>query len=272
MKNNSNPHDIDGGQVRNKSYDLDVVRARVLDVLPEIHAVRVNPRGDDAPFIAPVLTPNYGSSTLPQKDSRVSVLYITDNTAVVLGSVYLLDGEDPPTVAEDEIRFGNSSGSYISINQDGSISIRTEGNKPVNIDHQSATAIMSADQSIAGDDQYYIVDFDDVNDDPDDLFDPNKNGFVIKTEGQHNLSSTVEVTSAGQNNRYTLALYRNGQLMKRKSRQSAVNDVLSITVTTNRQFEDGDVIDVRFRQDSGTSKIINSNFNATEFYIQRKGI
>lgn len=120
MSNNSNSFDLDGRQVRDKTWDNDVVRATVLDVLPDIHAVRVNPRGDDSPLVAPVLTPHYGSVTLPSSGERVTLVYIAENVPVVIGSVYLTDGQDPPDVEPNHIRIGNENG-YIGVDADGNI-------------------------------------------------------------------------------------------------------------------------------------------------------
>lgn len=272
MSNNKNPHDVDGNQVRNKSRDNDVVRATVIDVLPDIHSVRVNPRGDNAPVVAPVSTPTYGMSVLPDEGERVTLLYITENVPIVIGSIYLRDGPNPPEAEVGDAVFGNSTGSEITIRDDGSISVGTDTDEPVDIDHQTAVAQMSSDQSIAGDDTYYKVNFDTAVDNPKGIYDTSQKAVVVKDGGQHSIHATIEVPLPEQNNRYTAAFFRNGTVFKQKNQQSVTNNALSITVDTRRDLDAGDVIDVRLRQNSGSSKTINSDFVATEFNIQREGM
>jgi hypothetical protein len=134
MSNNSNPHDVDGKQVRNKSVENSVVRAKVLDVLPNTHSVRVNPRGDNSPVVAPVLTPTYGMYMLPDEGERVTLLYITDNVPIVLGGVYLLDGVEPPQANVGDVVIGNESGSTITIENGGDIRIDSSDDSDVYID------------------------------------------------------------------------------------------------------------------------------------------
>lgn len=272
MSNNSNPSDLDRDQIRNKTWENDVVRATVLDVLPDIHSVRVNPRGDNAPIVAPVSTPTYGMSVLPDEGERVTLLYITENVPIVIGSIYLRDGADPPEADIGDAVFGNSTGSQIGIREDGSIRIQTDTDEPVDIDHQTAVAQMSTDQTIAGDDTYYKVNFDSAVNNPEGIFDTSQQALVVKDDGQHSLHATVEVPLPEQNNRYTLAFFRNGTLFKRKNQQSVTSNALSLTVDTRRDLDTGDVIDVRLRQNSGSSKTITNDFEATEFNIQRTGI
>ncbi|AGF91205.1 hypothetical protein HAPG_00019 [Halorubrum phage GNf2] len=118
--NNNNPNALDTDQVRNKTWDEAVQRATVLDVFPDAHSVRVNVRGEDNPIVAPVLATNYGSSALPTPETRVILLYITENTPVVIGAVYLADKEDPPKADEGEIVVGNGEG-YVAVRDDGTV-------------------------------------------------------------------------------------------------------------------------------------------------------
>lgn len=134
MSNNSNPFDLNREAVRNKGYQQDVVRAEVLEVLPASHAVRVKPRGEAIPIIAPVLTLMEGSYTLPKEGQRVLLLYVTDNTPVVIGSMYLSDGVQPPDLDKQDIRIGNGSGSHITIESNGDVRIQSNDDSSVYID------------------------------------------------------------------------------------------------------------------------------------------
>lgn len=272
MTNNRNPNNLKRREVQQKSQDIDVVRATVMDTIPEIHSVRVNPRGDNAPFIAPVVTPIYGSQTLPDVGERVMVLFLTATSGIVLGSVYLIDGDDPPNIDIGSIRIGNDTGSHVTVRDNGAIKISTGSFQPIDIDHQSGSVRMSTDQVIPGDNTYTKVNFDTEQDDPEELFNPSTNQFIVRHEGQHRVESTVEIEAAGQNNRYTIAIFADGSPVKRKNKQSAVNEAMSINISTTRRFFDDTTLDIRMRDNSGSPKTINSDSVATEFSIERHGI
>jgi len=268
--NNNNPNAISQDQVRNKTWENAVVRAEVLDVFPQAHSVRVNPRGENAPFVCPVLALNYESKTLPDVGERVIITYITDNVPVCIGSVYLADGERPPT--ESGLVLGNN-GSAVVINDDGSISISTGEFQPVDIDSQSGTAFMNTDQTVSVSDTYTTVQFNDtLFDDPENLFDEPQNAFVVRSSGLHRFESTVEIEEAGNGVLYTIALFKNGVEERRRYQRSTQNVPMSLTIGTQRQFDAGDIIDVRIKKSGEQSRIINSNSAGTEFSIQRKGI
>jgi len=272
MSNNSNPFDLDGNQVRSKTWENDVVRATVIDVLPEIHAVRVNPRGDNAPIVAPVLTPTYGMHVLPSEKERVTLLYITENVPVAIGGVYLADGPNPPEADENDVVFGNSTGSEITVHEDGHISVTTEGTQRVDIDHQSAAIYLGTDYSAPSGGTYNKIPFDSVEGNDENLFRPSTNDIQVKADGLHRLTASVELPTPGQNNAYRLAIYVNGTEEKRVSRQSAVNEPMSIQVTTMERLDDGDVVDVRIANESGTSRTVLGSDKTTEFDVRRAGI
>lgn len=272
MSNNSNPFDLDHEQVRNKGTDNDVVRATVLDVLPDIHSVRVNPRGDNAPVVAPVLTPKYGMHVLPGEGERVTLLYITENVPVVVGGVYLADGQDPPEAEEGDVIFGNGTGSEITIHQDGHITIETSQRERIDIDNQSAAAYLDTDQAIAGDENYHIVEFDTEEDDTEELFDPTTHSYTLMHGGRYEVNTTIEIPLPGQNNRYTLGIFVNDTLAKRKSRQSVVNEPLSLDCEMNQRLDPEDEIDVRLLHDRGSDSTVAGTQVSNGFNIERKGI
>ena len=273
MTNNSNPHDVDGNQVRNKSRDNDVVRATVIDVLPDIHAVRVNPRGDNAPVVAPVLTPTYGMHTLPDENERVTLLYITENVPLVIGSVYLADGPNPPKINSGDAVFGNSSSSEVTVHNDGHITVTTEGNQPVDIDHQSASvSLEGANQTIAAGDTD-IIEFDTVEEDPEGLWDADGDyKMTAGAGGLHRLTASVALPTPGQNNTYEIRIFVNNVEEKRVTRQSAVNEEMSLQVTTMERLEIGDKVDIRVTNNSGQSRDVLADDVTTEFDFRRAGI
>lgn len=271
MSNNKNPYDLDGNQVRGKGTDNDVVRATVLDTLPNNHAVRVNPRGDNGPFVAPVLTPTYGMHTLPDEGERVTVLYIAENVPIVLGAVYLADGEAPPDVVDGDIVFGNGTGSGVRIRKDGSIIIETIGNKPVGIDVQTATIGLETPQTISNSMAWNKVEWDNIEDDNDNLVNIENHSITARYGGLYQVNSSVEFPNPGQNNRYDIGIFINDDLVKRNSQQSAVNIGNSLSVQTDILLNDGDVIDIRVRHDGDGGRDLNGSPVTDEFSINRTG-
>jgi hypothetical protein len=272
MSNNSNPYDLDSDEVKNKTWDNDVVRADVLDVLPDAHAVRVNPRGDNSPIVAPVLTPMYGTHALPQEGERVTLLYITENVPIVLGAIYLSDTEQPPSAAVGDYVIGNSTGSHVTVHEDGHISIITDADQRVDVDHQSASIYLANDYSAPSGGTYTKVPFDTAESDEENLFDAANNSVVAKADGLYRLTASVELPSPAQNNAYQLALFVDGVEEKRVSRQSAVNEPLSIQITTMEELEVGSEVDVRISNDSGQNRTVLGSDKTTEFDVRRAGI
>lgn len=280
--NPTNPYTRDPSHTQ-KDVPMPIQKAKVLDAkgMPDesgFHTVKIQVYGDDAPYIAPVVTPMFGSVWVPREGTDVAVTFGNADKPWVIGAWYPLDRADEdgdvdlPDYEPGDLRLGNESGSHVTIHDAGAISIITDGRQPVNIDHQSATALMSTDQSVAGDDTYDLLAFDTAEDDPEGLFDSTQNGFVLRTDGTHEIAVTVEIPSPGQNNRYTLSLFRNGSVMKRKSGHSVVNQELSLSVDSQMRMDATDVIDVRLKQNSGSSKTVNSSRLTTEFSVERRGI
>jgi hypothetical protein len=279
--NPTNPFTQDPNHT-SKDVQMPIQKARVLSAKghPQqngFHTVRIRVYGDEAPYLAPVVTPMPGSVWVPKEGTDVAVMFTQSGKPWVIGSWYALDriedGEvDLPEYEPGDIRVGNHTGSYVTVRDNGAIKIETGGLEPIDIDHQSGSVRMSTDQTIPGDDTYTLVNFDTVQDDPEDLFNTSTHSFTVLHAGQHRVEATVEVASAGQNNLYTVGMFADDTLVKRKRRQSVVNEPMSINVSTTRLFADDTDIDIRMRQDSGSNKIIDSSNVATEFTIERHGI
>lgn len=279
--------ETDEEQVR-KAVPMPVQKAKVIQVPDHsheegeargYHQVYVKLYYDQSQERATVLTGKQGDVSLPEEGEDVYVLFGAADKPLVLGSFYPVDDEygDPnlenvPEYSEGDRIIGNGSGSYFGIRDDGSIEILTEGTKPVNIHFQASVTYLGTDQTVAGDDTYYIVQYDTKESDPEDLFDTSTHEFTPRHDGWYEAEASCEIPAAGQNNRYTLAIFVNGTLEKRKSRQSAVNQELSLDVKLNKELEADDVVDARIKQDSGSSKTIAGLSETTEFTIERKGI
>lgn len=276
MSNNSNAYDLDARQVRS-AIDEATGRATVLDVLPDIHAVRVNPRGDNSPLLAPVVTPMYGSVMLPDEGERVTLLYIAENIPVCIGANYLIDGEDPPSAEVGDLVLGNGSGSEFTIDTDGQVGIITEGNKPVDIDIQTCSLYMETDQTISNSGSYnngadYTkVQYDGVEDDNDNLYQQNDYSVLARFGGLYQIHATVEIPNPQQNNLYGLAIFVNGSLVKRRVRQSTVNEPISLHVMADQLLSADDVIHIGMFNGSGSNKTLNGDPTASEFSINRTG-
>lgn len=241
------------------------------------HSVTIRVYGDDSPYVAPVITPMFGSVWVPKEGQDVAVIFGNNDKPWVIGAWYPVDrveGDDVdlPDYQAGDIRLGNETGSHFTVHSDGHITIQTDGFERIDIDHQSATTYLEIDQSVPGDSTYYIVEFDTEEDDPQDLFDTTTHSYIVRHNGRYEASATIEIAAAGQNNLYTLALFRNGSMVKRKSRQSVVNEPLSLNIDFERRLDEGDEIDVRLLQDSGSNKTINGLQESTSFNIKREGI
>lgn len=279
--NTSNPHDSDQ-DVIHRQTNMSVQKARVVRSrgMPDgngFHTVRIRIYGDEATYRAPVKTPMPGSVWIPKEDTDVAVIFSEADKPWVIGSWYAVDRVEDgeiflPDYEPGDMRVGNDTESHVTISNDGSIKIETGALEPIDIDHQSGSVRMSTDQIIPGDDTYNIVEFDTEQDDPEQLFNTATHAFTVRHAGQHRVEATVEINSAGQNNRYTAAIFGDNTLVKRKNRQSAVNEPLSISVSTTRRFGDDTTLDIRVRQNSGSNKTIDSSNVATEFTIERHGI
>jgi uncharacterized protein involved in type VI secretion and phage assembly len=279
--NPSNPYTRDPGHTQ-KDIPLPVQKAKVMAAgdHPEddaFHTVRIRVYGDQATYIAPVITPMFGSVWVPKEGEDVAVIFGNSDKPWVIGAWYPLDrvedgNVDLPEYEAGDMRVGNESGSHVTVHNDGHITVQTPGTEKIDIDTQSAATYLDTDQSVPGDSNYYIVEFDMEEYDQQDLFDTTTHEYTLLHNGRYELNATVEIPSPGQNNLYTLAIFRNDTLEKRKSRQSVVNEPLSVDVELNRRMDEGDVLDCRLLQDSGSAKTIGGNRVSNNFDLQREGI
>lgn len=283
-KNPGNPFSRAEEEVQ-RDIPTPVQKAKVVSVEDHpdesgFHTVRVRVYGepDQQYFRAPVVVPHKGDVTVPERGDDVLVMFGPNDKPWVIGFWYALDRAqddldtiEVPDYEEGDRIVGNGTGSYLKVGADGSIQIRTEGRQPVDIDHQSASVFMSSEYVIAGDDVYDVLPFDNPDDDPEDLHD-GTDSIVVRSDGQHDIDLSVEVVSPGQNNSYHLAIFKNGSEWKRTSRQTAVNEPMSLSVSTQKKLDEGDVLDARLKQDSGADKTVTSDHVTTEWNIARQGI
>lgn len=280
-KNPSNPYTSDPHHT-SKDIQMPISRARVVDAksMPDgdgFHTVRIKMYGDESTFLAPVLTPMAGSVWVPPVDSDVAVIFTQQDKPWVIGSWYALDRVESgdqllPDYNVGDLRLGNHTGSHTTIHNDGHISMETAGTAPINIDTQSGVVHRNTDQVISGDDTYNTIEWNSIEDDDAELYDSTEYQYELIHGGKYNVSATVEIESAGQNNLYVLALLRNEDVVKRKSRQSATNEPLSIDVSMTKILNADDTISVALRQDSGSNKTLKGNDVTNDFVINREGI
>jgi len=279
--NPSNPYTRDPAHTA-KDVPLPVQKAKVMAAgdHPEddaFHTVKIRVYGDQAPYIAPVLTPVPGSVWIPEEGTDVAVIFGDSNKPWVIGSWYALDrvedGEvDLPDYEEGDLRLGNDTGSHTTVHNDGHITIQTGGFERIDIDTQSAAVYMGTDQAIPGDSTYHIVQFDSEEDNTAALFDPTAYSYTLMHDGRYEVNATVAIPLPGQNVRYTLGIFVNGSLAKRKSRQSAVNEPLSLDCELNQRLDTEDEIDVRLLHDRGSNSTVEGLQVSNGFNIERKGI
>lgn len=284
-KNNPmNPHSQDEQAIQ-RHAPLAVMRATVTDAFPKqddesgpYHRVTVRVYGDPSPHEATVLAPSRGDVNVPTVGDDVAVAFGPNEKPFIIGYWYpankVQDGRvDLPDYEPGERIIGTPHNtSFISISKDGTITIKTEDDAPVNIDHNSFVAYMGSDQSVAGDGNYYILEYDTEEDDPEGLFDPSTYTFTVKHAGRYEVGATAEIAAAGQNVLYQIAVFVNGSQEKRKSRQSAVNEPISLDVELSKNLSEGDEVDVRLAQNSGPAKTVQGSSITTDFSAERQGI
>lgn len=279
--NPSNPYTRDPAHTA-KDVPLPVQKAKVMadGDHPEddaFHTVKIRVYGDDAPYIAPVITPMFGSVWIPKEGQDVAVIFGDSNKPWVIGAWYPLDrvedGEvDLPDYVAGDIRIGNETGSHVTVHDDGHISIITEGTERVDIDHQAASVYLDNNYSLPSGGTYNKVPFDGIEDDEEGLFNATNNSIETLAEGLYRISASVEVPTPGQNNAYRLAIFVNGVERKRASRQSATNEPLGLQVQTQINLDAEDVVDIRMSNNSGTSRTVLGSPVTTEFNVRRAGV
>jgi hypothetical protein len=240
------------------------------------HSVRIRVYGDESTYLAPVLMPMPGCVWIPDEGTDVAVMFNQADKPWVIGSWYALDrveddDVDLPDYEPGDLRLGNSTGSSVTVHHDGHISLITDDTERVDIDNQSAAVYLSTDYS-ASSNGYTKIPFDAVEEDREGLFRPATNDIQIHANGLHRITTSVEVPTPGQNNTYSLGIFVNGTIEKRISRQSSVNEQMSIQVTTEQRLETDDIVDVRFRNESGQARTVRGSQVTTDFSIRRAGI
>lgn len=280
QNNPTNPFTRDPNHT-SKDVQMPISKARVVSAkghpdLNGFHSVRIRVYSDNATYLSPVITPMPGSTWIPPVGTDVAVLFTQSDKPWVIGSWYALDrvedGEvDLPAYEPGDIRLGNDSGSSVTVYRDGHIGIHTAGTERVDVDHQSVSVYLDTDYD-APSNGYTKIPFDVVEDDKENLFRPSTSDVQVKSDGLHRLTTSIEIPTPGQSKSYSLAIFVNGVEEKRVSRQSTVNEPMSIQVTTEKRLNVDDIIDVRFRNESGTTRTVLGSSTTTEFTVRRAGI
>jgi hypothetical protein len=242
-----------------------------------LHTVKLSVYNSNTEEEAPVLMPTQGCVWLPKEGDDVAVMFSKEGKPWVIGSWYAVDRLDSgnvelPDYEEGDLRLGNSTGSHVTIESDGTINIVSVDNESINIDKQSAVVYHSTAQTIPNNDTYYKVEFDTIESDEEDLYDETNHQYVLKHDGDYRFTATLMFPTAGQNNRYTLAIFINGVEEKRRSFQSSVNAEMSLDVSLDKRLNAGDEISVYIKQNSGSDRDINGSSKTNDFILQRKGI
>jgi len=112
-----------------------------------------------------------------------------------------------------------------------------------------------------------------VEEDLEDIWNlDNDYKMTARADGLHRLTASVALPSPGQNNIYEIRIFVNNVEEKRVTRQSAVNEEMSLQVTTMERLETGDKVDIRVTNNSGASREILADDITTEFDFRRAGI
>lgn len=242
------------------------------------HTARIRVYGDPSPYEATVLSPSRGDVNIPTEGDDVAVVFGANEQPFIIGFWYAANKVDDGRVNLPEYEPGERvigtplNNSYFRIDKDGTITIRSDGAAAINIDRNSFAAYTNTAQSIAGDDQFYKVQFDVEEDDPENLFNPSSYDATLKHDGLYEVGGTIAFPTPGQNNRYSIAIFVNGSQEKRTSFQSTVNNEISLSVELHAKLDEGDVLDIRVRHDRGSPSSINGSKITSSFSAERQGI
>lgn len=241
------------------------------------HTVRIRVYGDQATYMAPVITPMFGSIWVPKAGEDVAVMFGNNDKPFVIGVWYPVDlvdsGEvDLPDYEAGDIRLGNETGSHVTVHNDGHIEIVTGGHEVINIDHHAGSVYQGSNYTVTTTDNYEKVPFDTIKTDPEGMFDASTNSFNVQHDGEYGVWGQIDIDTAVDKTNYTLSIFVNDSLVKRKQQQGAKDAPLSIDVRAYEEFEKGDAIDIRFKTGSTSDTILEGSDIGTEFRIERTGI
>lgn len=280
--NTMNPFDQNEEQTR-RSVAPPMAKAKVVQARPHdpddpqqqaYHTARVRVYGESSTFLAPILTSMAGDAHVPPVGSDVAVMYGPNEKPWIIGYWYPVNEDrEPPEYLPGERVIGSPlSDSYMKIAADGHVEIITEGRARVDIDHQSASVERTgSDQSIPAN-AITKIQFNNIEEDPEELWDQSNYQMVIRSDGLHRINASVALPTPGQNRSYSIYVYKNGSPIKRVTRQSAVNEEMSLSVLTMERLNEGDKIDIRVNNRSNSARNILGSDQTTEFDIRRAGI
>lgn len=281
--NPMNPHKQTDEQVRH-AVQPPVAKAEVVQARPHdrddpnqkgYHTARIRVYGEESTQLAPVLTSMVGDAYVPTVNSDVAVMYGPNEKPWIVGSWYPVDEDrEPPNYQPGERIIGHpDTGSYFKIAKDGHLEIITEGRQRVDVDHQTSSVNLNdSNQTIASGDTD-IIEFDTVEEDAEKLWNQNGNfKMTARADGLHRLIASATLPNPGQNNVYSISIYVNDIEEKRISRQSAINEEMSLQVSTMERLEEGDEVDIRVTNESNASRVVLADDSTTEFDFRRAGI
>jgi hypothetical protein len=273
-----NPKSRDPNETKN-DLPRGLTKARVLHVPSHsdedgFHTVRIKLYGTGEVFDANVLMPMAGCVWIPEEGNDVVVLFAEGGRPWVIGSWYAQDrvregAIDLPSYENGDIRLGNGSGSYLEIGRDGYITLRTEDDQSVDIDHHTSAAYLNTVQTIQSNGNT-IVELDTERYDNEDLFDPSTHTFTVKEDGLYGLRGKVRTENPGQNN--VIEVYieaSDGQTLIQNSTQTSINAAVGVETTGFRELEAG--TEIKLYVNHNKSSTIDLATDLTEMSIARQG-
>lgn len=291
--NPSNPYSNDKSRTQRR-VQRPIKKARVMDAGEHpygngFHVIRIKIYGEDGTHLAPVIAPMHGSVWVPKIGQDVAVMHGPSDKPWVMGSWYATDRIESgdvtlPNYVPGDIRIGNDSGSHATVHNDGHISVITDGNERLDTDHHSAKTSLTTDSATGS---YSKITWDEVDYNDEGMFDKSNNEFNILADGEHHIEASYSVSSGGYNQTtiatdandgddndivtawlYSIAIYKNGSLYDESHRHSVADKPITVDISILDDFNEGDTLDMRVKQDSGSDKAVD---NAT-FSIRREGI
>lgn len=233
--------------------------ADVTAVYPQIQKIQVLYRGSTE--VVPVVTDGpFDLAAIPSSEEKAVLGFRADESAICLGFTQTENsGFDDPV---RRIGFGDS---FIRFESNGTITVDTDLEAPINIQTASSTATIEATQSIP-ENTPTRVQLDTSFEDRSVVLENNQ--FIIPFDGVYELSGRTAFENIGQNNTMYTAIYVNNTEITKNPSQSTVNQELGSQVSTYRELEKNDTVSLYTYQNSQQ----NRDLQLAELSVVRDGL
>lgn len=142
----------------------------------------------------------------------------------------------------------------------------------IDIDKVASKAVLSSNQSMAGDYTYRKVNVDSSPLDEYDAFNSDNNSLVVQRDGVYSVDAHSVIDNLGQNNVADIRIRKNdSETILREIDHGSTSKDISTDGWTVVRLQEGDELTLELRQDSGNTKTILSGREDTFLSMVRLG-